>query len=104
MTESGNATTPFPMKKSRLDNQQDKKIEDAMKREPIPDRFGASSGAPADKREQRRRDQAAGLVPFAVKLPQDLVGSLQALSQSRGVPLNELADELLRKGMEKKKK
>ncbi len=88
------------MKRTDLEKHLGKKIEGRMKREEIPERYGSASGAPADKREQRRRDQAAGLVPFAVKLDQALVAQLQALAHSRGAPLAAVVDELLRKGLE----
>lgn len=63
--------------------------------------FGAASakaGAP-DRREQRERERALGLVPFAVKLNGDLVRQLQDLSKERGVELNVLVAELLQKGL-----
>jgi transposase-like protein len=53
----------------------------------------------ADRREQRKLDQAAGLVPFAVKLDQRLVVQLIALAASRGLSMTEVVDELLRKGL-----
>lgn len=62
--------------------------------------FGAAARtAPLDRREQRDRDRALGLVPFAVKLNGDLVQELQQLSKERGVELNELVAELLQKGL-----
>ncbi|VXC44833.1 hypothetical protein [Massilia sp. 9I] len=62
--------------------------------------FGAAAkGATLDRREQRERDRALGLVPFAVKLNGDLVKQLQELSKERGVDLNELVAELLQKGL-----
>lgn len=60
--------------------------------------FGASGAVP-DRREQRERDRAAGLVPFAVKLNGELVKQLQATAQERGVDLNQLVAELLQKGL-----
>ena len=42
--------------------------------------FGNDAAPVVDKREQRKRDQALGLVPFAVKLNSDLVKQLQALA------------------------
>jgi hypothetical protein len=66
------------------------------------DRFGKGAVAVVDRKEQRRRDQEAGLVPFAVKLHGDLVRELQALAQARGTGLNEVADELIRKGLKAK--
>ncbi len=62
--------------------------------------IGAATSAPApDRREQRERDRALGLVPFAVKLNGDLVQQLHALSKERGVELSELVAELLQKGL-----
>jgi hypothetical protein len=62
--------------------------------------FGAAASAAApDRREQRERERALGLVPFAVKLNSDLVKQLQALSKERGVELNELVAQLLQKGL-----
>lgn len=61
--------------------------------------FGAAKGPAPDRREQRERERALGLVPFAVKLNSDLVQQLQTLSKERGVELNELVAELLRKGL-----
>ena len=52
-----------------------------------------------DRREQRKRDQALGLVPFAVKLNSDLVLQLQALAKERDADLNELVAELITKGL-----
>lgn len=52
-----------------------------------------------DRREQRKRDQALGLVPFAVKLNSELVQQVQARAKERGVELNELVAELLTKGL-----
>jgi hypothetical protein len=63
--------------------------------------FGAGEEPVIDRREQRKRDQAAGLVPFAVKLNGDLVAQLQALVKERGVEMNALVAELLAKGLQK---
>jgi len=60
--------------------------------------FGAGASAP-DRREQRERDRALGLVPFAVKLNGALVQQLQTLAKERGVELNALVAELLQKGL-----
>ena len=61
--------------------------------------FGNGDTAPVDRREQRKLDQALGLVPFAVKLNGDLVQQLQALARERAVDLNELVAEVLNKGL-----
>lgn len=61
--------------------------------------FGAGDAVAPDRREQRRRDQALGLVPFAVKLNGDLVKQLQALASERGVDINEVVADVLAKGL-----
>lgn len=62
--------------------------------------IGAAGKAPApDRREQRERERALGLVPFAVKLNSNLVAQLQALGKERGVDMNEVVAELLQKGL-----
>lgn len=60
--------------------------------------FGGST-VTIDRREQRKRDQALGLIPFAVKLNSDLVLQLQALAKERGLDLNEVTAEVLVKGL-----
>jgi hypothetical protein len=76
-----------------------RKLESQMKQAGVPGR-SANAGGALDRREQRKLDQAAGLVPFAVKLNSELVKEIQALAQSRELGVNELVDELLRKGLE----
>jgi hypothetical protein len=83
------------MKKSDLEKHLGKKIEGRMRREPTPDRYGSGSGGVADKRVQRERDKAAGLVPFAVKLPQPVVAALQARARERGASLDDVTADLL---------
>jgi hypothetical protein len=61
--------------------------------------FGGGDAVAIDRREQRKRDQALGLVPFAVKLNGDLVQQLQALAKERGVDLNEVTADVLVKGL-----
>lgn len=56
------------MKKTDLEKSKAKQIVSSMHHTGIPDRYGHGSGTALDKREQRKRDQAAGLVPFACKL------------------------------------
>jgi hypothetical protein len=90
-------------KKTDLEKGKAMKTEGEMRREPIPDRFGAAAGVPGDKREQRERDTAAGLVPFAVKLPQELIAQLQEAARDKEATLNDLTAELLRKGLKAKK-
>lgn len=61
--------------------------------------FGKGEATVIDRREQRKRDQALGLVPFAVKLNSELVQQLQALAKERGVELNEVVADVLKKGL-----
>ncbi len=61
--------------------------------------FGSDNTVVIDRREQRKRDQALGLIPFAVKLNSDLVLQLQALAKERGLDLNEVTAEVLVKGL-----
>jgi len=57
--------------------------------------------APVDRREQRRLDQAAGLVPFAVKLKGELIQQIHALAAERKTGVNEIVAELLQKALKK---
>lgn len=54
-----------------------------------------------DKREQRRLDQAAGLVPFACKLNSELIKEVQALAQANNANLNDTVADLIKKGLGK---
>jgi hypothetical protein len=65
------------MKKSDLDKNLGMKIDGRMKGAAIPARFAQQADIALDRREQRRRDAAAGLVPFACKLPSDLLRRMQ---------------------------
>ena len=85
------------MKKTDLYKNLGLKVESRMKQAGIPDRF--AQGTALDRKEQRKLDQAKGLIPFAVKLDAELAGELRALAESRQTGLNELVAELLRKGL-----
>lgn len=87
------------MKKTDLEKNKGLKVSAGIKHAGTPARFGAGSSAVPDRREQRKLDQAQGLVPFAVKLSGELVQQIQALSQERQVGLNEVVAELLKKGL-----
>jgi hypothetical protein len=85
------------MKKTGLAKSDAKKLMNQMG--PKGASFGAAAAPAPDRREQRERERALGLVPFAVKLNGDLVQQLQTLSKERGVELNDLVAELLQKGL-----
>lgn len=85
------------MKKTDLYKNLGLKIDGQMRSARTPDRFG--QGAIPDRKEQRRLDQQKGLIPFAVKIDSALATELREAARTRGVDLNELVGELLRKGL-----
>ena len=85
------------MKRTDLAKSMALKLDERMKHAGTPTRF--AGGALPDRKEQRKLDQAKGLVPFAVKLDAQLVAELRARAESQQRELNELVDELLRKGL-----
>jgi hypothetical protein len=87
------------MKKTDLEKNKMLKSMIALKGTATPDRFGKQSTAPLDKREQRKLDQAAGLIPFACKLPQPLVDQLRARAEADGVALNAMVARLLEQAL-----
>lgn len=82
------------MKKTDLEKNKMIKAASMMKAIGIPDRFGKGS-VMLDRKEQRKLDQAAGLIPFACKLPADLVKALNAEVLKRGGNVNEVVAEML---------
>jgi hypothetical protein len=75
------------------------KVAGRMKAAGVPDRFGGAAGEVLDKRERRARDAAAGLVPFACKLPLELVKRLHERGATREGGVNALVAELLTAGL-----
>jgi hypothetical protein len=59
-----------------------------------------AEAAPLDRREQRKLDQAKGLVAFACKLEGALISQIRTLAEERKVPLNDLVAELLNAGLQ----
>lgn len=88
------------MKRTDLAKSIGLKINSKMQQAGTPGRFGKEVTVVLDRREQRKQDQALGLVPFAVKLNSDLVKQVQALAEERQIGLNEMVAELLKKGLE----
>ncbi len=89
------------MKKTDLVKNLAKKIDGQMKGVAVPGRFGQAAGAAVDKREQRRRDAQAGLLPFACKLPADLVRQLHDRAVGHEGGLNALLAQLLGQSLQK---
>jgi hypothetical protein len=86
------------LKKTDMERLRAASITDRLQKTAPPARYGKES-AVLSRREQRKLDQAQGLVPFAVKLNSDLVKQIQARAQELGAPLNEVVAELLAKGL-----
>jgi hypothetical protein len=84
------------MKKTELEKRQGLKITNALRRT-----AHMAALPPGDRRAQRERDRAAGLVPFAIKLPGPLVQRLHDAARTQNLPLNELVDRLLRAALDR---
>jgi len=87
------------MKKTDLAKNMALKINGQMKGAGVPGRFAQGSAELVDRKEQRRRDAAAGLVPFACKLPMEVVKQLNERAASHEGGVNALVAQLLRKGL-----
>ena len=94
--------TGIKLKKTDLEKLKGSKISGNMKLSSIPDRFGKDAANMVDKREQRKRDQDAGLVPFAVKVHGDIVKQIHALADTQKKSVNDVTAELLTKALAKK--
>jgi hypothetical protein len=63
---------------------------------------GGAGEAKADRREQRKLDQAKGLVPFACKLDEKLVKQLKERAEAHEGGMTEaLAELLVKAGLER---
>jgi hypothetical protein len=87
------------MKKTDLVKHLAKKLDGRMKAAGVPGRFAEGSAEVVDRREQRRRDSAAGLVPFACKLPAELVKRLSERAAAHPGGLNALVAEALQEAL-----
>jgi hypothetical protein len=87
------------MKKTDLEKNKALKLTQSMK-QAHSNRFGKGAAeASVDRREQRKLDQAKGLVPFACKLDGELVATLKERAAAHPEGINGLVDELLRRGL-----
>ena len=87
------------MKKTDLVKNLAKKLDGRMKGAGVPARFGQGASEAVDKREQRRRDSAAGLVPFACKLPSELVKQLNERAAAHEGGLNAFVAQALERAL-----
>lgn len=85
------------MKRTDLEKNKALKLDERMKHAGTPSRF--AGGSVPDRKEQRKLDQARGLIPFAVKLDAQLAVHIRSLADARQMEVNELVAELLRKGL-----
>jgi hypothetical protein len=85
------------MKRTDLEKNMAHKLDSRLKLAGTPVRF--AGGTMLDRKEQRKLDQANGLIPFAVKLDAQLAEEIRAQAVARQMGLNELVSELLRKGL-----
>lgn len=89
------------MKKTDLEKNKGLKIANDMKHAAAVRGGGAAgaAGARLDRREQRKLDQQAGLVPFACKLDSKLAARLQELAKDHAGGINGLMAEVVAKGL-----
>lgn len=75
------------------------KINGQMKSAGVPGRFAQGATEVLDRKEQRRRDAAAGLVPFACKLPMELVKRINERGVAHEGGVNGWLAEVIEKGL-----
>ena len=86
-------------KKTDLTRQLESKLEGQRLRTGVPGRFGQEAAALPDRKAQRRFDAAAGLVPFACKLPAPLAQRLRERADQHDGGINALMAEMLERGL-----
>jgi plasmid stability protein len=91
------------MKKFELEKMRGLKVAGQMKAAGIPSRFAQGASEVLDKRERRSRDAAAGLVPFACKLPSELLKQLHERAATHEGGINGLVAELLTQALGEEK-
>lgn len=88
------------MKKTDLEKNKALKIVEKMKKSGTPNRFSTdSANGTVDRREQRKLDQAQGLISFPVKIKQTLVDEIRAQAAAQNVNVNEIVGALLEKAL-----
>jgi hypothetical protein len=86
------------MKKADFDKSAMLSAAGQMKFEGRTDKFGKGISI-SNRKDQRKLDQAAGLVPFACKLPIEMVKMLGDEAIAKNLGMNELVATLLKKGI-----
>ena len=90
-------TPTMSMKKTDLVRQLESKLEGQRQRAAVPGRFAQDN--PVDRKAQRRLDAAAGLVPFACKLPSSLTAQLSERAAGHAGGINALVADLLTRSL-----
>lgn len=91
------------MKRTDLEKSRGLKINGRMGAAPIPGRFAAGAASIVDKREQRRLDRESGQIPFACKLPAELVKRIQQRGVAHEGGINVFMAELIAGALAKAK-
>jgi hypothetical protein len=88
------------MKKTDLEKNKALKLNNAMKLATA-DRFGKAAAAEPklDRREQRKLDQAQGLVAFACKLDSELIAQLKERAVAHPHGMTGLLNEVIKRGL-----
>ncbi len=89
----------MPSKRTDLVRQLESKLDNRRKAAGVPGRFAQEAAALPDRKAQRKLDAAAGLVPFACKLPAPLAAQLRERATAHPEGLNGLVAELLTRGL-----
>ena len=89
------------MKKTDLEKALAKKIAGRVGGNAAAQRYGQGAAEVPDRREQRRLDSAAGLVPFACKLPQALATRLAERGATHEGGLNALVAQIVAEALDK---
>ncbi|HEX3380353.1 MAG TPA: hypothetical protein VHU21_11210 [Paraburkholderia sp.] len=87
------------MKKPDLEKNKALKLGNAMKQAASSRGKAVATEPKVDRREQRKLDQAQGLVAFACKLNSELVEELKTRAATHPDGLNGLLDEVIRRGL-----
>lgn len=89
------------MKRTDIEKNIGTKINNKIQRSGDTGPFTKDAGKSFDKREQRKLDQALGLVSFAVKINSSIVLQIQELAKEKQTTVNEVVAELLQKGLDR---
>jgi hypothetical protein len=91
----------MPAKPEELAKRRGLKINLNLKNAGIPTRFAQGVSEEAARKEQRKKDAAAGLVPFACKLPSSLIAQLLEKAKEHDGGVNALVAAAIEKQLKK---